>query len=390
MMRMLAIIWIAVGFLEATAQSIHVGLYQDHLINAAVVYCSVGEYQLVTDGTVVSRMEAGDILYLTLEDSMIKVLDADQDFGHCKLVEMRGLSAEAVFRIRPIKPELESRMYDDALVVSADDRFMTLVNHVDIDKYLAGVVEAETGASAEKEFYKSQSILCRTFALQNLDRHQSERFSLCDGHHCQAYKERSTSNPEILESILETTGMVVADYNFKLITAAYHSNSGGQTERASSVWLTDVDYLQSVIDPHSLHQTNAKWSDTISFNAWKEYLIVNGMKSVTRIPDEIIYVEQMRRKKYFILDKDSIRMTKIREDWGFRSTFFDMFPEGDSILIWGKGYGHGIGMSQQGAMKMAREGFTYQDILQFYFHEIRLMDYRDLPASSLPQAKLEH
>lgn len=388
-MRMLAIIWIAVGFLEATAQSIHVGLYQDHLINAAVVYCSAGEYQLVTDGTVVTRMEVGDILYLTLEDGMVKVLDADQDFGHCKLVEMRGLSSEAVFRIRPIKPELESRMYDDALVVSADDRFMTLVNHVDIDKYLAVVVEAEAGASAEKEFYKSQSILCRTFALQNLDRHQSEGFSLCDGHHCQAYKERSTSNPDILESILETTGMVLADYNFKLITAAYHSNSGGQTERASSVWLTDVDYLQSVIDPHSLHQTNAKWSDTISFNAWKEYLIVNGMKSVTRIPDEIIYVEQMRRKKYFILDKDSIRMTKIREDWGFRSTFFDMFPEGDSILIWGKGYGHGIGMSQQGAMKMAREGYTYQDILQFYFHEIRLMDYRDLPTSSLPQAKLE-
>ena len=76
------------------------------------------------------------------------------------------------------------------------------------------------------------------------------------------------------------------------------------------------------------------------------------MKSVAKIPDEIMYVEQMRRKKYFILDEDSIRMTKIREDWGFRSSFFDMFPDGDSILIWGKGYGHGIGMSQQGAMKI--------------------------------------
>ena len=76
-------------------------------------------------------------------------------------------------------------------------------------------------------------------------------------------------------------------------------------------------------------------------------------------------------------------MTKIREDWGFRSSFFDMFPEGDSVLVWGKGYGHGIGMSQEGAMKMANDDFTYQDILQFYFNEIRLMDYRDLPASSL-------
>ena len=113
------------------------------------------------------------------------------------------------------------------------------------------------------------------------------------------------------------------------------------------------------------------------------------MKSVTRIPDEIIYIEQMRRKKYFILDKDSIRLAKIREDWGFKSAFFDMFPDGDSVLVWGKGFGHGIGMSQEGAMKMARDGFTSQDILQFYFHEVRMMDYRDLPDSSLPKTVLD-
>ena len=103
-------------------------------------------------------------------------------------------------------------------------------------------------------------------------------------------------------------------HNFKLITAAYHSNSGGQTQRASDVWLSDVDYLQSVVDPYSLHQSHAKWQDTISFEEWKAYLMKNGMKSVSRIPDEIIYIEQMQRKKYFILDKDSIKMTKIRED----------------------------------------------------------------------------
>jgi len=112
------------------------------------------------------------------------------------------------------------------------------------------------------------------------------------------------------------------------------------------------------------------------------------MESVPRIPEEILYVEQMRRKKYFVLDRDSIQMTKIREDWGFQSAFFDMFPEGDSILVWGKGYGHGIGMSQEGAMKMARDGFNYQDILKFYFYEVRLMDFRDLPASSLDKSKL--
>jgi stage II sporulation protein D len=386
MKRFITILLIVVSWTGAVAQPVSVGLYQEQLVNAAVVYCSSGRYQLLLDGSVVSRLEEGSILYLTLEDGKVRVLDAERDFGMASRLEMQALSVESVFRLRPIKPELVSRIYDDNLVVIPDDRFMTLVNEVDMDKYLAGVVEAESGPNTGKEFYKAQSILCRTYTLKQFDRHGNEGFSFCDGSHCQAYKGKSRGNPEILEAIIETSAVVLADFNFKLITAAYHANSGGQTQRASDVWLSDVDYLQSVVDPYSLHQSQAKWRDTISFNAWKEYLLKNGMKSVNRIPEEIIYVEQMRRKKYFILDKDSIRMAKIREDWGFKSAFFDMFPDGENILVWGKGSGHGIGMSQEGAMKMARDGFTYQDILQFYFNGVRIMDFRDLPDSSLPES----
>lgn len=371
------------------AQTVKVGLYQDHLVTKAVAYCSAGSYTLVTDGTERCSIEPNGIIYLTLEDGKIRVLDSDRDFGQADRVELKAADPDAVIRLRPISPELESRSYDEDLLVTAGERFLTLVNLVDLDKYLAGVVQAEAGVNAHIEFYKAQAVLCRTYAMKQSQRHDSEGFSLCDGPHCQAFKGRSTDNPEILEAVLETTGMVVADYNYKLITAAYHANSGGQTQRASDVWLSDADYLLSVVDPYSLHQAQSKWQDTISFNEWKAYLLKNGMESVEKLPEEIIYVEQMRRKKYFILDKDSIRMTKIREDWGFRSAFFDMFPEGDSILVWGKGYGHGIGMSQEGAMKMARDGFTYVDILQFYFNDIRLMDYRDLPASSLSVVRFE-
>jgi stage II sporulation protein D len=389
MKRIILLIWMIVPWVGLLAQPVSVGLYQDHLVRSAVVYCSSGSYQLLLDDEVVMRMEEGDILYLTLEEGKVKVLDAERDFGLKSHIELRSLSNESVFRVRPLQPELPSRMYDDNLLLIPGDRFMTLVNQVDVDKYLAGVVEAEAGVNAEKEFYKAQSVLCRTYSLKHMERHNSEGFAICDGTHCQAYKGKSTGNPEILEAIVETSGMVLADYNYKLITAAYHSNSGGQTQRASDVWLTDTDYLQSVVDPYSLHQSNAKWRDTISFEVWKAYLAKNGMKSIGKIPDEIIYVEQMRRKKYFVLDGDSLRMTKIREDWGFKSTFFDMFPDGDSVLVWGKGYGHGIGLSQEGAMKMARDGFNYKDILQFYYFDVRLMDYRDLPNSSLSRTVLE-
>jgi stage II sporulation protein D len=382
----LFVMLIQVGLL---AQAVKVGLYQDQLVTKAVVYCSAGSYTLLADGTERCEIETNEILYLTLEEGKIRVLDSNSDYGQADAIELRAVGQDAVFRLRPITPELESRAYDDNLQVVAGERFLTLVNQVDLDKYLAGVVQAEAGSNAHKEFYKAQAILCRTYALKHSQRHATEGFSLCDGTHCQAFKGRSTDNPDILEAVLETTGLVVADYNYKLITAAYHANSGGQTQRASDVWVSDADYLLSVVDPYSLHQAQSKWQDTISFEEWKSYLLKNGMESVEKLPDEIIYIEQMRRKKYFILDKDSIRMTKIREDWGFRSAFFDMFPEGDSILVWGKGYGHGIGMSQEGAMKMANDGFSYADILQFYFNDIRLMDYRDLPASSLSMVRFE-
>jgi stage II sporulation protein D len=376
------------GWMNLPAQFFNVGVLRNQSISAAVVYCSEGSYQLISDGKILGRIETGGTVYLTMEDGNMKVLDAERDYGYVEQIEMRALTLDAWFSLKPTDPELASRKYDDNLIAVAGERFITLINQVDIDKYLAGAVESEAGFHAEKEFIKAQSILSRTFAMDNLERHQEEGFQVCDGDHCQVYHGKSTNHGFYLEAILETTGVVVADYNFKLITAAFHTNSGGQTSRAGDVWLTDLDYLQSVVDPYSLQQEHAKWTDTIAFDDWKNYLIGHGMSSVSKIPEEILYVEQRRRKKFFVLDKDSIKLTTIREDWGFNSSFFDMFPEGDSILIWGKGYGHGVGMSQEGAMKMARDGFNYQDILKFYFYEVRLMDFRDLPGSSLDKSKL--
>ncbi len=138
-------------------------------------------------------------------------------------------------------------MYDDNLLALPGDRYMTLVNQVDMDKYLAGVVEAEAGSNAEKEFYKAQSVLCRTYALKQMERHSSEGFSLCDGTHCQAYKGKSTTNPEILEAIVETSAMVLADYNFKEeAEMAYVSNLNGKYN--DEKWIMQIDDHSAIVD----------------------------------------------------------------------------------------------------------------------------------------------
>ena len=145
------------------AQTVEVGLYQDNLVVNAVVYCSSGSYSLMSGGTVLTRMEEGDILYLTLVEGKIRVLDADSDYGIMEEIELKASIAEATFRIRPIQPELDSRVYDENLTVKAEGKFLTLVNQVDMDKYVSGVVESEAGPNALKEFYMAQAILCRTY-----------------------------------------------------------------------------------------------------------------------------------------------------------------------------------------------------------------------------------
>ncbi len=364
---------------------IKIGLYNEHLVNSIVVYCTSGEYLIKSEQVRIGELSKGDILFAVLKEGRIHLHNATQIYGDYSSIELESLGLDGTFRIRPVDPALESRSYDDELILESKQDFLSIINKVDFDKYIAGVLESETGPNTEPELYKAQALLTRTYALKEYEKHREEGFSLCDGVHCQAYKGRSVYNPEIQKAVFETSGEIVADYHYKLITAVYHSNSGGETQRASDVWLNPEDYLQAVMDPHSLHQPHAKWQDTILYADWKNYLLKNGMNSVKKIPEELLYIQQFHRKKYFILDQDSILMTKIREDWNMKSTFFNMFPEEDGkILIWGKGSGHGIGLSQEGAMKMARDGYNYRDIIQFYFYNVRLMNFEDLPNSSLP------
>lgn len=383
--RFLIAIFFTLISMTGFGQMIKIGLYNDQVVNSIVVYCTSGEYLVKSEEAVITEMKKGEILFVVLEEGMIKLHNASQQFGAYPSIELESLVLDGTFRIRPVIPALESRSYDDGLILVSKTEFINIINRVDFDKYIAGVLETEIGPNTEAELYKAHSLLSRTYAFKEFEKHKDEGFSLCDGVHCQSYKGRSVYNPEIPKAVFETSGEIVADYHYKLITAAYHANSGGETQRSSDVWIEGEDYLQAVMDPYSLHQPQAKWYDTIYYADWKKYLLDNGMKSVKKLPEELLYVQQLHRKKYFVLDKDTLRFTKIREDWNLRSTFFNMFPEEDGkIVIWGKGYGHGIGLSQEGAMKMARDGYNYRDIIQFYYYKVRLMNFEDLPNSSLP------
>ena len=71
-------------------------------------------------------------------------------------------------------------------------------------------------------------------------------------------------------------------------------------------------------------------------------------------------------------------LTRIRDDWNLKSTFFSINADGSTLILKGKGFGHGVGLCQEGAIEMARVGYTCPDILHFYFRNVRVAYYKDI------------
>ena len=92
-------------------------------------------------------------------------------------------------------------------------------------------------------------------------------------------------------------------------------------------------------------------------------------------------MRQEHRQEYYRVFGDSLAVRNIRDDFNYRSDFFDVIVDGDMIRIRGRGYGHGVGLSQEGAMEMARRRYHYTAILNYYYHGIRILPYFYLETS---------
>ncbi|UCH15499.1 MAG: SpoIID/LytB domain-containing protein, partial [Bacteroidales bacterium] len=222
-----------------------------------------------------------------------------------------------------------------------------------------------------------QAILIRTYALKNMHRHSGSGFSLCDNIHCQAYKGRSKLNNLIINAVEETRGIVVVNSQNNLITTPYHSNCGGLTSSTSNVWQKDLSHLVVIKDPFCTNSKNTSWIKKIPVTDWENYLKKCGIDITGSKSADYKFV-QPGRKKFYHIDNQKVLLTRIRDDWDLKSTFFSISIDGNTLIFKGRGFGHGVGLCQEGAIEMARVGYTYHDILHFYFRNVRVAHYKDI------------
>ena len=360
------------------AEFVRIGLFSGTVLTSAEWLVTEGSYTLILPNGKKEELKAGVTLSITVHGTSLKVKRNDRLVGNYSQLRLVSLLDDGTLRIM-LSDRREPRWftYGGHFEASAVKGRIRMVNVVDLESYVAGVVESEIGGNSSPEFLKVQSVLCRTYCLNHLDRHAAEGFQLCDQVHCQAYKGKSRFNKMVEESVLFTRNKILVDKKNRLIIAAYHSNCGGQTLSADSVWSQPVGYLLPVTDSFCLNSRHAVWSVTMSLNSWKGYLEEKGMydpHADSLMPDSLFAYYPPGRSATFTMKGKQIPLKAIRDDWKLNSTWFNIQVNNDSLVFNGRGFGHGIGLCQEGAMKMAEDGMTFGYIIDFYFHEVKMAD----------------
>lgn len=356
--------------------NITVGLYVKESIDHIVLTIDEGSYDVLADGKVIYRLEGNRALQVKVSGDQLKLSTWSDPLGSCYKLQLHRRSWGSCFKLKAKSPEKKTRIYNDNLTIINQERHLKMINEVWLEHYVAGVVEAESGVGKSLEYYKAQAILCRTYALRHLDKFIAHGFNLCDNVECQVYKGKSRHDPSILEAVQATDGMVLVDGNLNLITAAFHSNSGGHTVNSEEVWTRPVSYLKGRLDSFSLGQPHATWTKAIPKNKWLNYLQTTFAYPVEDAEMAEYVLDYCPESRDVWLDPvDSIiPLRQVRKDFKLRSTYFNIRLDGELVMLEGRGFGHGVGLSQEGAMNMANLGYSYTDILHFYYKDVHLVD----------------
>lgn len=362
------------GFAE---DKIKIRLYTDVIVTDILFTPLSNGYTLSGDDTVLSEVAINQNVNISFENGKVRVVTGGKTLGVFKSIQLLKKGFINSFELRLVKPDRKPLNFDDGLIVTAIERGLLVLNHINIDYYVAGVVEAEGGSKAPMEYFKTQAILCRTYVLSHYYRHKDEGYNICDKVHCQVYKGKC-KNSDILMAAIATRGMALVDTTGEYIIATFHSNCGGQTVSSLDVWTKAMPYLRPVNDSFCRNSNNARWEKKILISDWLNYLRKNGCNICEETMNDYLNFKQPFRKSFFDVNGARIPLKNFRSELKLKSTFFETFPSGNYLIISGRGFGHGVGLCQEGAMKMASQGYNYLQIIDHYFYKVHV-SYKQIP-----------
>ncbi len=268
---------------------------------------------------------------------------------------------------------------------------------MEVEQYIKEVTAAEMPAEFELEALKAQAVAARTY-LTNRVRVYKETQSpaehkdamICtDSTHCKAWVSEEKKkeqwgndfkkNWNKISKAVDSTKDLIITYNSQPISAVFHSTSSGTTENAKDVWGGDVGYLVSVKSEGDLKSPKFNSEAEFSLEEFKKIAQekIEGVKWENGLIDNVIRSDAGGIKTLSV-GGVSVKGTDFRFMYGLRSTNIEIEVLENSIKMYVKGYGHGVGMSQYGANYLAQEGKKFEEILKTYYSGVEITKYESL------------
>ena len=301
--------------------------------------------------------------------------------------------------------QLKQRGYRGRLQVLVGGSGLRSINHVGLESYLPSVVGSEMPASWPQAALRAQAVAARTYALRQ--RKPADPFDLSATVSSQVYKGVDAETPSTREAVLSTRGQVLM-YGSSLANAVFHSSSGGATENSGDLWSQQLPYLVSVPDFDQASPVQA-WQQRLEPEQLQQaFAEIGGAQRI-----DVLSTTSTGRVRQARVSGPSgtlvVSGAQLRSRLGLRSTMvrFELVPSElaaselaalpplpllpeqyevggfqpqvqlplPSLLAVGRGYGHGVGMSQWGALGLAQRGQSYDQILSHYYLGTELRPY---------------
>ncbi|MFO8099016.1 MAG: SpoIID/LytB domain-containing protein, partial [Salinibacter sp.] len=278
--------------------------------------------------------------------------------------------------------ERAPRTYRGGLRVSLDSTDgLLLVNHVPLEDYVASVVASEYGLEDDPGA-KAMAVVARTYGLF-ATRKFGPDVDHADGTLSQVYEGTDRITTRARRATESTRGQVLT-HDGRPIQAVYFSSSGGHTANNEDVWDADdpLPYLRGRSDPYDDESPHHRWRATVNRSTLLQALTrirgrsVDGFTLGERMPhgrlETITILHSDDSQKTMNANEFRLAVNKRLDDDPLKSTWFDARREGDAYVFEGRGYGHGVGLSQWGAHAMGTEGHSYEEILEYYYTDINI------------------
>ena len=269
-------------------------------------------------------------------------------------------------------------------IIRTENMKLLVVNHIDVEKYLYGVLYHEVPHYWPMETQKAQAVAARTFAMYRKTIMRDKDYDVTSDIYSQVYGGKGSEHGRARKAVDLTKGEVLI-FDGKILPSYYHSICAGHTESSLSVFELELAPLKGVKCPYCRGARGENWKASFSFKQMEK-----------RLNDYGIPVKEMRDIRRGKRNRSGrLETIKIKDKEGekeikgykfrlaldpnmIRSTNFTIKITPKGVIFKGKGWGHGVGMCQWGAFGMAKKRARYKKILEFYYPEAKINEINGL------------